>query len=119
MPAGLLVRIDNNLRFVPSSVVQSVEYGVTQSEVPGSELGVALVREQVIAVVSLGSVNRHLVVCRVSGTVVGLVGLEVLEAGDIPGPRVEQVPELDVAGLVRRLHRRLETPAMSEGEWIR
>jgi hypothetical protein len=119
MPAGLVVRVGEEPRFIPSSVVQSVEYGVTQSEVPGSELRVALVREQVIAVVSLGSVNKHLVVCRVSGTVIGLVGLEVLEAGELSSPGVELIPELDVAGLVRQLHRRLESPAMSEGEWIR
>jgi hypothetical protein len=58
--------------------VESVEHSVTISQVPGSRLGMALLHGQIIPVLRLGDVDGCLVVGRVRGEVLGVVGLHIV-----------------------------------------
>lgn len=74
----LRVRQQGRLANLRGIDVESVEHSVTVSQVPGSPLGMALVHGQIIPVLRLGDVNGCLVVGRVRGEVLGVVGLHIV-----------------------------------------
>ena len=101
---GLLLRVDGELRFVPSSVAVRVVALPPVTRVPGgpaSLLGIALHEGAVIPVVALGPTRGAMVVCEHEGELLGLVGAEVLGAEGHDG----EVPVLDLAGIYARLRR--------------
>ena len=58
--------------------VETIEQSTTVSAVPGSQLRMALVRGQIIPVLELGDDNGCLLVGRVRGDVLGIVGLHIV-----------------------------------------
>jgi len=121
--AGVLLRVDGALAFLPVSSVLRIAEMPTITHVPGapeSMLGIAHSGGDVVPVLSLarggGPPRGALVLCTWLGEPFGIAGAEVVQTGsfDIDGSardciRVEsaRVPTLDLASL----HGRLRTTA--------
>jgi hypothetical protein len=93
---GLLVRLDEELRFVPASVavqVAAVPRMTAVTAAPPQVLGIALFSGVVIPVLSVGAARSEMVVCQCAGELVGIVGLRVVEIGvfEVVGERPERV----------------------------
>lgn len=87
--------------------IESVDFGVTVSVVPGSTLSMAFVRGQVVPVLDLGTLRSHLLVGRSRGEVVALAGLEVLGFETaIDGSEPEEI--FDVAEYFETLKSRVQ-----------
>jgi hypothetical protein len=93
---GLVVRLDEELRFVPASVavqVAAVPRMTAVTAAPPQLLGIALFSGVVIPVLSVGTARSEMIVCQCTGELVGIVGLRVVEVGvfDVVGERPERV----------------------------
>ncbi len=93
----LRVRQQGRLANLRGIDVERVEQSVTVSRVPGSPLGMALVRGQIIPVLRLGDADGCLVVGRVRGEVLGVVGLHIvgLEPEESPVEPSTPLAEMD------------------------
>lgn len=74
----LLVRFDGKVCELAAIAIESIEPHSTISDVPGSVLGMALIRGQVVPVLQLSSDPGPLVVGCVRGEVIALSGLQVI-----------------------------------------
>jgi hypothetical protein len=79
--AGLVVKVADELRFIPATVARQVVPRRKVSEVPGEGLSMALIGGRVLAVVDVDAPQDHLVVCSLAGEEVAFSGLAVLSAG--------------------------------------
>jgi hypothetical protein len=82
--AGVLLRVDGVLRFVPASIALRVASHPRVTPVPGAPadlLGIALHDGMVVPVVAIGTARREMVVCQYGGDLLGLVGGEVVRTG--------------------------------------
>ncbi len=79
--AGLVVRGENGLHFIPAAVARSLVAAPEVSLVPGAGIGMALVSGEVVAVLPLGLFGTALVVCEVDGELVGFSGLSPEASG--------------------------------------
>jgi hypothetical protein len=116
--AGLLVHSRDAEGFVPADIAESVVPAPTLSAVTGAPLEMALLGGRVLPVLPLGPRTGTLLVCRLSGELVGFSGLEVDRAGFFTaasaGVMVDGrfVPELDLAGELRHVERAVATPRL-------
>jgi hypothetical protein len=97
----LRVRQHGRLGSIRGIDVESIEQAATVSRVPGCQFGMALVRGQIIPVLRLGDVDGCLVVGRVRGEVLGIVGLDVV-GFDLEETVLEETSaasNLDLAGV--------------------
>jgi hypothetical protein len=105
--AGVIVRIEGELRFLSAHSVRRFVPPPTLSDVAGSGLTMALVDGQVLAIIALGPRGSALAVCEVGGEQVGLLGADPEAVGffEADGAGVSyqgrHAPALDVAELVR------------------
>jgi len=105
--AGVVVRLNGELRFLPAHAVRRFVSPPTISDVSGTGLTMALVQGQVLAIIAAGVRGSALTVCEVAGELVGLLGPEPQEVGFFEAQgadvlyRGDLVPLLDVAELVR------------------
>lgn len=105
--AGVLVRVDRELHFLPATVATRLVRRPVVTNVPGSALGMTLVDGHVIPVVDVTPAASDLLLCDVEGDVVALSGVEVVDAGafDADGDGVEhdgrRVTRFDVLAAVR------------------
>jgi hypothetical protein len=124
--AGLLVRCQGQLAFIPAHVVRTVRYDVVVTPFPGTDLGMALLGGRVVPVVSLGPTERALVVCDIDGEVIAVSGLEPLKSGffegDEQGPIESDtvIPILPIHEYVEKSRGRRQTYASSfeEDSWL-
>jgi hypothetical protein len=79
--AGLVVRGGTGLHFIPAAVARGLVAAPVVSLVPGTEIGMALVSGEVVAVLPLGEGGGGLIVCEVEGELVGFSGLRPEAAG--------------------------------------
>jgi hypothetical protein len=107
--AGVLVKYDGALYFVPADVAQRIVRRPVISRVPGTELGITLVGGRVTSVVDVGERGDELLVCDVEGESVALAGLTMLGSGfyeaEGEGARLGDtyVPRFDVRAELRRV----------------
>ena len=122
---GLLVKLGGRARIIPGDVAREVRRGSLVSRVPGSDLHMTLVRGRVVPVIALGESTDSLVLCEITGEVVGLLGLEVIASGFLDasssGLTESQPPAemLDVAALVATLRTKLRgrfAPPLPDGK---
>jgi hypothetical protein len=105
--AGVVVRLNGELRFLPAQAVRRFVSPPSISDVSGTGLTMALVQGHVLAIIAAGPRGSALTVCEVAGEHVGLLGPDPQEVGffEAQGCGVvyhgEAVPLLDVAELVR------------------
>lgn len=105
--AGVVARVNGQLRFLSAHVVRRFVPPPAVSDVSGTGLTMALVDGQVLAVVAIGSRGSALTVCEVGGELVGLLGIEPQEVGFFAADGAgvafhgEPAAALDVAELVR------------------
>jgi hypothetical protein len=83
--AGLLVRNQGELGFIPASMVRAIRYDFVVTPYPGSQLGMTLFAGRVIPVLDMGSDDRAVIVCEVNGELVGVRGLEPIQSGVFDG----------------------------------
>ena len=112
---GVVLRVDGELCFVPSTLAVRVAPAPRVTAVPGGPpelLGITLHEGSVIPVVAVGAARGEMVVCQHAGELVGLVGGDVVRAGsfDAASEGVDAVVvdgarahALDVAGLYARV----------------
>jgi hypothetical protein len=85
---GLVVRADGALCFVPAHVARAVAPPPVIAKVagaPSSLLGIAAHEGEIIPVVAVGPSRSTLVVCQHMGELLGVVGIDVLDAGIFDG----------------------------------
>ena len=105
--AGVVVRLNGELRFLPAHAVRRFVTPPSISDVSGTGLTMALVQGHVLAIIAAGPRGSALTVCEVAGEQVGLLGPEPQEVGFFEAQgsgvvyRGEAVALLDVAELVR------------------
>lgn len=105
--AGVVVRLNGELRFLSAQSVRRFVPPPAISDVSGTGLTMALVDGQVLAIIAVGPRGSALTVCEVAGELVGLLGPEPREVGFFPAAGAgvwfdgREVPALDVAELVR------------------
>ena len=105
--AGVVVRLNGELRFLPATAVRRFVSPPAISDVSGTGLTMALVQGQVLAIIAAGARGSALTVCEVAGELLGLLGPEPQEVGFFEALgagvvyRGEPAPLLDVAELVR------------------
>ena len=105
--AGVVVRLNGELRFLPAQVVRRFVTPPSISDVSGTGLTMALVQGHVLAIIAAGPRGSALTVCEVGGEQVGLLGLQPQEVGFFEAQgsgivyRGEPAALLDVAELVR------------------
>ncbi len=105
--AGVIVRLNGELRFLPSHSVRRFVPVPAISDVAGTGLTMALVDGQVLAIIAVGPRGSALTVCEVGGELVGLLGADPEAVGffEADGDGVAlhglRAPALDVAELVR------------------
>jgi hypothetical protein len=93
--AGLVLRVDGVLRFVPASIALSVAPPPRLTPVPGAPpalVGIALHQGAVVPVVAIGSTRGEMIVCQHAGELVGLVGGEMVRSGSFDA--VAEQPEM-------------------------
>jgi hypothetical protein len=96
----LRIRQHGRLATIRGIDIESIEQSATVSRVPGSQFGMALVRGQIIPVLRLGDAEGCLVVGRVRGEVVGLVGFDIV--GFNLDEEAIAESELDIDALIAR-----------------
>jgi hypothetical protein len=79
--AGLIVKLGEDLCFVPATMVERVLRQPVMSVVPRAPVKMALLSGTVVAVIELGPPADELLVCRLGGEEVGFSGLAVLGSG--------------------------------------
>src|SRR5262245_19638925 len=105
--AGVVVKLNGELRFLSAHSVRRFVPPPAISDVSGTGLTMALVDGQVLAIIAVGPRGSALTVCEVAGELVGLLGPEPQEVGffDAEGSGVSfhgrTAAALDVAELVR------------------
>lgn len=105
--AGVVVRLNGELRFLSAHSVRRFVPPPAISDVSGTGLTMALVDGQVLAIIAVGPRGSALTVCEVAGELVGLIGPEPLEVGFFAAEGAgvsfhgRSAPALDVAELVR------------------
>src|SRR6478752_7335818 len=111
--AGVVVRIGGELRFLVAQAVRRFLPTPALSQIAGSDLTMALVDGQVLAIIAVGPRGSALTVCEVAGELVGLLGADPEAVGffETEGTGVSYqghaVRALDVAELVRASARAL------------
>ena len=110
-----MLRIDGELRFLPSEVAIRVEPSPRVTPVPGapSELvGITMHEGAVVPVLAIGSGGGEMIVCQHPSELIGVVGPEIVHAGlfeaalgDTPRVRHEgqDVELLDVLAVYGRV----------------
>jgi hypothetical protein len=104
--AGVIVKMADELRFLPAQAVRRFVPPPPLSDVSGTALTMALVDGQVLAIIAVGPRGAALTVCEVGGEQVGLIGADPVEVGffETDGAGVafrgRRVSALDVAELV-------------------
>jgi len=113
--AGLLLRVDGALRFVPAAIALRVVPAPRVTPVPGTppELaGIAMHEGAIVPVVTVGSDIGKMIVCLYAGELVGVVGAEIVRPGlfDVGAGRPETVEHegenvepLDLAAIYGRI----------------
>lgn len=107
---GLILQLTNGYSFVGSEFAKSVVPAHPLLEVPGlahPAVGLSLVDDRVVTVLSLGNFNGHdWVICHVDGDWVGLTGAKVVDSGLFPTTESkgirwqdQEIEELDVRAL--------------------
>jgi hypothetical protein len=105
--AGVIVRLNGELRFLSAHSVKRFVLPPTLSDVAGTGLTMALVDGQVLAIIAVGPRGSALTICDVGGELVGLLGADPEAVGffEADGAGVafhgQRAPALDVAELVR------------------
>jgi hypothetical protein len=105
--AGVIVRLQGELRFLAAHLVRRFVPPPTLSDVAGTGLTMALVDGQVLAIIAVGPRGSALTVCEVGGELVGLLGADPEEVGFFEACtggvsfHGNAAAELDVAELVR------------------
>lgn len=105
--AGVVVRLNGELRFLSAQSVRRFVPPPAISDVSGTGLTMALVDGQVLAIIAVGPRGSALTVCEVAGELVGLLGPEPQEVGFFAAEGAgvsfhgQSAPALDVAELVR------------------
>jgi hypothetical protein len=105
--AGVIVRLNGELRFMSAHSVRRFVPPPTLSDVAGTGLTMALVDGQVLAIIAVGPRGSALTICEVGGELVGLLGADPEAVGffEADGAGVsfqgERAQALDVAELVR------------------
>jgi len=121
---GLWVTLSGQARVIPGDVAREVRRGSLVSRVPGSELQMTLVRGRVVPVIALGENTDTLVLCEITGEVIGLLGLEVVASGILDSTSSDHAENqspaelLDVAALVATLRTKLRgrfAPPLPDG----
>jgi len=121
---GLVLRIGEELRFLPASVALRVAQSPRVTAVPGApaELaGIAVHEGVVVPVISVGEARNEMVVCQHAGELVGIVGGQVVRSGTF-GVVADQPDLVDVDGKkvrpldVAQLYARVQSGARS-GRW--
>ncbi|HEV8247754.1 MAG TPA: hypothetical protein VGP93_18395 [Polyangiaceae bacterium] len=119
--AGLVLRGDDALHFIPAAVARSLVRRPEISRLPGTELGMALVGGEVVPVLPLGHGSGALVLCELEGESIAFSGLipeaagffETSDQGVIYG--AERAPELDL--VARRNDAEASLSALRRG-WL-
>jgi hypothetical protein len=110
--AGVVVRLNGDLRFLPAMSVRRFVPLPVLSDVAGTGLTMALVDGQVLAIIAVGPRGSALTVCEVGAELVGLIGADPEAVGffEAEGSDVsfhgQRAAALDVAELVRASVRR-------------
>jgi hypothetical protein len=105
--AGVVVRLQGELRFLSAPTVRRFVPAPPLSDVAGTGLAMALVDGQVLAILAVGPPGPALTVCEVGGELVGLLGADPEGVGffEADGSGVSfhghRARALDVAELVR------------------
>jgi hypothetical protein len=105
--AGVVVRLQNELRFLSAEYVRRFVPPPHLSDVAGTGLRMALLDGQVLAIIAVGPRGSALTVCEVGGELVGLLGADPEAVGffEADGSGVsfhgQRARALDVAELVR------------------
>lgn len=118
--AGVVVRLNGELRFLAAHSVRRFVPLPVLSDVAGTGLTMALVDGQVLAIIAVGPRGSALTVCEVGGELVGLIGADPEAVGffDADGSGAmyhgQRVMALDVADLVRASVRRASSEQEAE-----
>jgi hypothetical protein len=110
--AGVVVRLNGDLRFLSAQSVRRFVPVPLLSDVAGSGLTMALVDGQVLAIIAVGPRGTALTVCEVGGELLGLIGADPEAVGffEADGSGVsfhgQRAAALDIAELVRTSVRR-------------
>jgi len=89
---GLLLRVDGRPHFLPAQAAVSLDPVPPIVRVPGAPpqmLGIATHEGEVLPVITIGEDRSVMVVCRLAGELLGIVGASVVGAGIFdaaPGP---------------------------------
>ena len=113
MSAGIVLRIDGALAFVPADVALKVVLVPKITRVAGAPpelLGIALHEGQSVPVVSIGAARKTMVICMHAGEPIGLVGGEVVSAGLLGEHEVSK--PLDIGAIYARLQASSWTAAL-------
>jgi len=106
--AGLLVRRDGQLAFLPASVARWLLPIPRLTQLPWDSAQMALVGGEVVAVLVLGEPSAELLLCEIEGQAVALSGLSADRVGFWPasgsGVSVDGllVPALDLSEALKR-----------------
>ena len=106
--AGVIVRLQGELRFLSAHLVRRFVPPPTLSDVAGTGLTMALVDGQVLAIIPVGPRGSALTVCEVGGELVGLLGADPEAVGFFETSpegvsfQGKSAPDLDLADLVRK-----------------
>jgi hypothetical protein len=97
--AGVLVRAQETLWFIPASIAIRVAAAPRVTPVPGAPpelLGIALHAGVVLPVIAIGPARAEMVVCQHAGELVGVVGGSVVRSGsfDVPADRPDLIEYL-------------------------
>jgi chemotaxis signal transduction protein len=113
--AGLLIRIDGALFFVPATIALRVAPPPRVTSVPGAPpdlLGIAVSAGAVVPVIAIGGERAEMVICQHAGELVGVVGGRVVQSGsfdvtsqrpDVVTHEGETAPTLDVPAIYARI----------------
>jgi hypothetical protein len=97
--AGLLVRVEETLWFIPAAIAVRVASAPRVTPVPGAPpelLGIALHAGVVLPVIAIGPTRSEMVVCQHGGELVGVVGGSTVRSGafDVPAERPDLIEYL-------------------------
>jgi len=121
---GVVLKIGEELRFLPASVAVRVAPSPRITSVPGGPaelVGIAVHEGMVVPVIAVGDARDEMVVCQHAGELLGIVGGRVVQSGTfdvVAGhPELVQVDAASVRPLdVGTLYARVQTGARS-GRW--
>lgn len=81
---GVLLRVDDGLRFIPAAIALRVAPAPRVTPVPGAPpelVGVAIHQGVILPVLAIGTALGEMIVCELATELIGLVGGEVVGAG--------------------------------------